>query len=120
MRARRYGDVLGRLYVVYHETNERHFAGMLPMVPFRIQTASRPGKVQTIAYCVTDDYVGQPRCIVMDSRCQDGDWDWSEVVSTVKHEMIHVWQAVTGRPVDHGAEFKRMCKVLGINERAVD
>ena len=116
---RRKSDSLGRLYVVYHEANERHFAGLLPALPIRIEKAARPGKVETQAYLWCDDFTGQPRYIIMDERTALGA-DWPTVRATLIHEVIHVWQAVQGRKVSHDAAFRAKAKELGISERAVD
>ena len=43
---------------------------------------------------------------------------WAEVEETVLHEMVHQWQAETGRPVDHGAGFRRKAREVGIGARA--
>jgi predicted SprT family Zn-dependent metalloprotease len=39
---------------------------------------------------------------------------WSEVAHTVLHEMVHQWQAETGRAVDHGAEFRAKAREVGV------
>ena len=44
---------------------------------------------------------------------------WNEVLETLLHEMVHQWQDETGRPVDHGAEFRRKAIAVGIEPRAV-
>ena len=118
-RVRRVRDVLGRLYVEYHETNDRHFAGLLPMIPLYIESAARPGKERTVAFLWADDFTGQPRYIVLDDASVQSE-SWKAITDTLKHEMIHVWQAVTGRAVNHGPAFKRMAKKLDISQRAVD
>lgn len=89
------------------------------MLPIHIEVVSRPGKVSTWAYLWTDDSQGVPRYIVMDQDCALKE-AWDEVIATLRHEMIHVWQAVSGRKVDHGPVFKRMCRRLSISEKAVD
>jgi hypothetical protein len=43
---------------------------------------------------------------------------WDEALQTLLHEMVHQWQDETGRPVDHGLEFRRKSKVVGIIPRA--
>ena len=40
------------------------------------------------------------------------------VIDTLLHEMVHQWQAETGRAVDHGAEFRRKAREVGISPRA--
>jgi hypothetical protein len=44
---------------------------------------------------------------------------WAEATATLLHEMIHQWQAKTGRPVDHGPEFRHKARQLGIEPSAV-
>ena len=44
---------------------------------------------------------------------------WAEVEETLLHEMVHQWQAETGRAVDHGAEFRRKAREVGGVPRAV-
>jgi predicted SprT family Zn-dependent metalloprotease len=38
---------------------------------------------------------------------------WAEVEHTLLHEMVHQWQAETGRSVDHGTSFRRMARQVG-------
>jgi hypothetical protein len=40
------------------------------------------------------------------------------VEATVLHEMVHQWQAETGRPVDHGPGFRAKAEELGVVPRA--
>jgi hypothetical protein len=44
---------------------------------------------------------------------------WPAATDTLLHEMVHQWQAETGRPVDHGIEFRRKAREVGIEPRAV-
>ena len=43
---------------------------------------------------------------------------WDEALHTLKHEMVHQWQAETSRPIDHGAEFRKKAREVGIAPRA--
>ncbi|MEP6507314.1 MAG: SprT-like domain-containing protein [Gemmatimonadales bacterium] len=43
---------------------------------------------------------------------------WSEAEHTLLHEMVHQWQDETGRKVDHGREFRRMAREVGIAPQA--
>jgi len=43
---------------------------------------------------------------------------WTEVEHTVLHEMVHQWQAETGRPVDHGPAFRRKAREVRIEPSA--
>jgi predicted SprT family Zn-dependent metalloprotease len=44
---------------------------------------------------------------------------WADVEETLLHEMVHQWQAESGRRVDHGREFRRKAREVGISPRAV-
>ncbi len=39
---------------------------------------------------------------------------WKEVEQTLLHEMIHQWQAETGKVVDHGSTFRAQAREIGI------
>ena len=118
---RRERDVLGRLYVEYAESNDRHFAGLLPTLPIRVETiAKRKADVATVCYLWTDDYVNIPRYLVFDRNFALTE-SWTVIRDALIHEMIHVWQVLRNeRDQDHGAAFKRMAKRLGISDKAVD
>jgi hypothetical protein len=63
---------------------------------------------------------GQPNCepeIVISSR-HIRRHGWSEAVETLLHEMVHQWQDETGLKVDHGREFRRKAKQVGITPLA--
>ena len=118
---RREREVLGRLYVAYHEANSRHFAGLLPSVPLDITPIQRPrGKQGMVACTQTSIAENRPLCILFDSGYVQKTPSWTEITHTLLHEMIHVWQAVRGERPNHGASFRTMCRRLGISERAVD
>lgn len=117
---RRRSDVLGRLYAIAHEVNERHFGGLLPTLPIHIRpVAKRNGKVESVAFLWVEDGTGAPRYIVIGERLAlDG--SWTDVRDALKHELVHVWQAQSGGPVNHGPTFRQWCQKLGISMRAVD
>jgi hypothetical protein len=60
---------------------------------------------------------GRPIRITM-SRRHIRRHGWAEVEHTLLHEMVHQWQAETGRPVDHGAGFRRKAREVGVVPRA--
>ena len=60
---------------------------------------------------------GQPKEIAI-SRRHVRTHGWDEVGHTMLHEMIHQWQAETGRAVDHGREFRRKARQVGVEPRA--
>ena len=43
---------------------------------------------------------------------------WDEAVHTLLHEMVHQWQDECGLPVDHGRDFRRKARAVGIIPRA--
>ncbi|MDX2185252.1 MAG: SprT-like domain-containing protein [Gemmatimonadaceae bacterium] len=43
---------------------------------------------------------------------------WESARETLLHEMVHQWQAETGRPLDHGSEFRRKAREVGCAPRA--
>jgi len=44
---------------------------------------------------------------------------WDAALETLLHEMVHQWQAESGRPVAHDAAFRRKAREVGISPRAV-
>lgn len=105
--------VLERLAELHRSLNEMHFQSVLGPVTLRLSDRMRrrlgefrPGGA------------GQPPEIALSRRHlrRDG---WTGVRDTLLHEMVHQWQAETGRPLDHGPEFRRRCASVGIEGRAV-
>ncbi|HEU5154533.1 MAG TPA: SprT-like domain-containing protein [Gemmatimonadales bacterium] len=94
--------------------NQEHFAGTLSPIPIRIsrRMKRRLGEVRL------DRRTGAAVEISLSRRHvrRDG---WREAEQTLLHEMIHQWQAENGQPVDHGKEFRRWARELGIHPRAV-
>jgi hypothetical protein len=43
---------------------------------------------------------------------------FEEALGTLLHEMVHQWQDEAGLPVDHGVEFRRKAREVGIPARA--
>ncbi len=106
--------VLDRLRKLHAALNARHFAGLLSPIPIRLsgRMRSRLGEIRL------DRTRGRASWIAL-SRRHLLRAPGREVVETLLHEMVHQWQAETGRPVDHGAEFRRKARELGIAPRAV-
>lgn len=104
--------LIARLRERHAQLNDRHFAGALSPVPLRVSGRMRRklGHVALSAGAVTE--------IALSRRHlqRDGEAAWME---TLLHEMVHQWQAETGRPVDHGVEFRRKAREVGITPRAV-
>lgn len=99
---------LERLQAEFDATNQRHFGGSLPRVPIFLSRQMRRRN---------GHFASQPLEIVISQRlCTHG--HPGEAEHTVRHEMIHLWQYMTGAPVDHGPAFRRMAKKLDVHPRA--
>lgn len=106
--------LVDRLRQLHVELNARHFDSALRPVPIRISGRMR----QRLGELRMERKSGQPVHIGISRRHirRDG---WTSVEETLLHEMVHQWQAETGRPVDHGPEFRRKAREVGITPRAV-
>jgi SprT-like family len=106
--------VLERLERMHVEFNRQHFAGELQPIPIRLsgRMRSRLGELRLDRKTGRAQYIGISRRHLR----RDG---WAAVMDTLLHEMVHQWQAETGRPVDHGREFRARARQVGIEARAV-
>jgi len=106
--------VLERLERLYADLNQKHFGGELSPIPIQLsgRMRSRLGELRL------DRKTGQAVHIGISRRHirRDG---WESVTDTLLHEMVHQWQADTGRPVNHGREFRAKAGQVGIEARAV-
>ena len=117
---RRLREVRGRLYAEYHEVNDEHFGGLLPALAIRIRTLqAKRGKVGKVMEFVPHPYTGLPAYLLADETFVLTD-DWNTVREKLRHEIVHVWQAVMGHHDNHGPTFRAMCKRLNIPAKAVD
>lgn len=103
-----------RLTALHAEYNARHFGGTLQPLEVRVsrRLARRLGH-----YTLRSATARATGEIVIGARHvrRDG---WAEAAHTLLHEMVHQWQDETGRVVDHGAEFRRKCREVGITPAA--
>ena len=106
--------VLARITALMAELNAEHFGGTLPPLPVRLSSRMRRrlGELRLERKTGRAVHIGLNRHHVLHDP-------WPEVRDTVLHELVHQWQAQTGRPVDHGAEFRRKAREVGIQPRAV-
>ena len=107
------GLTLERLRAMHRDLNDRWFEGRLRELPFRLS-----GRMRTrLGEVCLDERSGAILYIAISRRhiCRDG---WAEVEHTLLHEMVHQWQAETGRPVDHGGDFRRKAREVGIEASA--
>ena len=102
-----------RLTHLHQLLNARHFDGMLAAIPIGVsdRMRSRLGELR-------GSRAGAPPAIVI-SRRHIRRHRWDAVSDTLLHEMVHQWQAEQGHPLDHGREFRRKAREVGIVPRAV-
>ncbi|MBA3659563.1 MAG: SprT-like domain-containing protein [Gemmatimonadales bacterium] len=105
------GDLmlLHRLEQAHAALNQGHFGGALGTIPIRLS-----GRMRTrLGELSVDLRTGCPIEIAL-SRRHIAQHAWSEVQHTLLHEMVHQWQAETGQAVDHGPEFRRKAREVGV------
>jgi hypothetical protein len=105
------GDLalLHRLRSLHRELNRTHFGGVLGEIPIRLS-----GRMRTrLGEVSVDLRTGKPIEIAL-SRRHLAEHPWREVEHTVLHEMVHQWQAETGRSIDHGPSFREKAREVGV------
>ena len=105
--------MIQQMGALHRKLNEQHFAGALGSVTLRLS-----GRMRRRLGEFRPAIAGAPPEIAV-SRRHLGRDGWVGVEQTLLHEMVHQWQSETGRPLDHGREFRRKCAGLGIEGRAV-
>lgn len=107
-------EIVERLGSRWAELNALHFGGSLQPIPILISGRMRR-KLGELRY----ERSSRRATRITLSRRLVRRHTWAEVEETLLHEMVHQWQAETGRPVDHGAEFRRKAREVGVVPRAV-
>lgn len=105
------GDLalLHRLRSLHRELNRRYFGGALGEIPIRLS-----GRMRTrLGEVSVDLRTGKPIEIAL-SRRHLAEHPWQEVEHTVLHEMVHQWQAETGRSIGHGPSFREKACEVGV------
>jgi hypothetical protein len=103
-------EALGRSHDHY---NALLFGGQLSRIAIRISGRMRNRLGQYSAPCAS----GRPAEITI-SRRHIRRHGWEEALHTLLHEMVHQWQAETGMPIDHGREFRRKAREVGVEPTA--
>ncbi|HET6681865.1 MAG TPA: SprT-like domain-containing protein [Gemmatimonadaceae bacterium] len=105
-----------RLRLAHARLNARHFAGGLGVVDVEVSRRMKrrlghfaPGAASG-ATSVTPEIAISRRHIRRDG--------WTQAEQTLLHEMVHQWQHETGRTLDHGRDFRRKAREVGIEPRA--
>lgn len=103
---------LARLAELHQLLNRRWFDGSLTQATLRLSGRMRRKLGE---FRPAQDGRGAEITIARRHLRRDG---WKSVEETLAHEMVHQWQAESGRKLEHGKEFRRMCRRLGIDGAA--
>ena len=107
-------DGLARRLARHHaELNEKKFGGELTALPVRVSRRMR----SRLGHYMWRGHDGEGAEIVI-SRRHIRRHGWDEAVNTLLHEMVHQWQDERGLRVDHGREFRRKARAVGIAAKA--
>ncbi len=105
------GDLapIERLARLFREANAAHFGGALPELPIRLS-----GRMRTrLGQLCLEHGTGVPSEITLSRRHVERHGA-DEVADTLLHEMVHLWQCVSGHRVDHGATFRAKARAVGV------
>jgi hypothetical protein len=97
----------------HNHYNAMLFGGQLSRIAIRISGRMRKRLGQYIAPCAG----GRSAEITISGR-HIRRHGWEEALHTLLHEMVHQWQAESGMPIDHGPEFRRKAREVGIEATA--
>lgn len=106
-------QLVATLCSLHAELNRRHFAGGLATPQFRLS-----GRMRTRLAEVTVRQAGSATVEIGFSRRHVRRDGWDEVTKTLLHEMVHQWQVESGLPPDHGPEFRRKARDVGVEPAA--
>jgi hypothetical protein len=106
--------ILARLRSLHDQLNAEYFGGRLAPIPIRLsgRMRRRLGELRVDRATGSAEEIGIARRHLR----RDG---WDAVRDTLLHEMVHQWQAESSKPVDHGPEFRRMARAVGVEPRAM-
>ena len=108
---------IDRLTHMHELLNARHFANTLGAIAIRLSDRMR-SRLGELRASPSRGFSRGPIEIII-SRRHIRRHGWDAVCDTLLHEMVHQWQSESGRPLDHGREFRRKAKEVGISPRAV-
>jgi hypothetical protein len=109
------GDLrsLHDLSQAHQRFNRLYFEGRLQEVPFRLS-----GRMKTrLGEYSVNVRTGESVAITI-SRSHIRNEPWPEVEHTLLHEMVHQWQVESGLPLDHGPQFRKKAREIGIQPSA--
>lgn len=93
--------IFTRLFELHDRFNQAHFGNALDRIRIALSSRMRR-RLGEFRLSATGEHE-----IVIGRRHLRRDV-WKGVAETLLHEMVHQWQAETGRKLCHGREFKRM------------
>jgi hypothetical protein len=104
--------LITQLAEAHRQLNAQWFGGVLASIPLRLsgRMATRLGHY--------DPGSRHLRAEIVMSRTHIVRHGWREALHTLLHEMVHQWQHETGRPVDHGPEFREKAREVGLTPAA--
>lgn len=102
-----------KLRQFHAELNAARFGGELMPIPIRV---SRRMKSRLGHYVWSGQAARDAEIVISRRHIRRNGWD--EAVHTLLHEMVHQWQDERGLSVDHGRDFRRKAKAVGIVPRA--
>jgi hypothetical protein len=102
-----------KLVELHRALNVRYFGGVLGEIPIRVSRRMR----SRLGHYTARTPAGDPPEIAI-SRTHVRRHGWDEASHTLLHEMVHQWQDETGRPIDHGAVFRKRAREVGIEASA--
>lgn len=105
--------VIEELARAHEHYNAMLFGGRLSRIAIYISGRMRNRLGQYSAPCPG----GRPAEITI-SRRHIRRHGWEEALHTLLHEMVHQWQAENGMPIDHGREFRRKAREVGVEPTA--
>jgi hypothetical protein len=105
---------LTRLHALHAGLNARHFEASLGpcVIGLSRRMRRRLGEFRPASH------PGERPEIALAHRHLKRD-GWARTTGTLLHEMVHQWQAETGRALGHGKDFRAKCTEVGIEGRAI-
>jgi hypothetical protein len=105
--------IFARLHELHDRFNEAHFGNALGRIRMALsgRMRRRLGEFRLSATGSHEIVIGRRHLR------RDG---WQGVQETLLHEMVHQWQAETGRKLGHGREFRRMLDRLFLSRLSLE
>jgi len=105
-------SIIAQLNGAHGELNARWFGGELQSISLRIS-----GRMATrLGHYDPGSRLTPPEIAL--SRTHVQRHGWRETMHTLLHEMVHQWQHESGQPIDHGPDFRKRCREVGITPAA--